>query len=123
MPLQIPANELNNLDSYRKLDEIGICINKQVRVSRELLERIKCLKENATFVKQKSFQFVSGLPRMACNPIIDEEARGAYFDFEQAIILDFWVERVREEGLLTAKTIAIRPDPRGTSGRTHVFKT
>ena len=31
---------------------------------------------------------------------MDEEAREAYFDYEQVIILDFWVERVKETGML-----------------------
>ena len=29
-----------------------------------------------------------------------EEAREAYFDYEQVIVLDFWVERVKETSML-----------------------
>ena len=31
---------------------------------------------------------------------MNEEAREAYFDYEQVVVLDFWVERVKEIGML-----------------------
>ena len=31
---------------------------------------------------------------------MNEEAREAYFDYEQVIVLDFWVERVKETSML-----------------------
>ena len=37
---------------------------------------------------------------MAYNPFEDEEARESYFDYEQVVVLDFWVERVKETGML-----------------------
>ena len=37
---------------------------------------------------------------MAYNPYVNEEAREAYFDYEQVVVLDFWVERVKETGIL-----------------------
>ena len=37
---------------------------------------------------------------MAYNPFVNEEAREAFFDYEQVIVLDFWVERVRETDML-----------------------
>ena len=37
---------------------------------------------------------------MAYNPFVIEEAREAYFDYEQVIVLDFRVERVKETGML-----------------------
>ena len=40
---------------------------------------------------------------MAYNPFVDEEARDAYFDFKQVIVLDFWVERVEEIGMLSVE--------------------
>ena len=50
--------------------------------------------------KLKSFQYVSDMPGMAYNPFVDEEAREAYFDYEQVMTLDFWVERVKETGMV-----------------------
>ena len=37
---------------------------------------------------------------MAYSPFVDEEVREAYFDYKQVMILDFWVERVKETGML-----------------------
>ena len=37
---------------------------------------------------------------MAYNPLVNEEAREAYFDYGQVVVLDFWVERVKETGML-----------------------
>ena len=51
MPLRIPAKELNELDSYRRFDEIRRCSSKELTVTRELLERVRCLKEYATLGK------------------------------------------------------------------------
>ena len=36
----------------------------------------------------------------AYNPFVNEEAREAYFDYEQVIVLNFWVERIKETGML-----------------------
>ena len=41
-------------------------------MTRELLEGIRSLSEYAT---RKSFQYVSGVPGMAYNPFVNEEAR------------------------------------------------
>ena len=60
-----------------------------------------------TLGKQKSFQYVPGVPRLAYNPFVNEEERDSYFDFEQAIILDFWVERVRELGMITSEQLRL----------------
>ena len=74
-----------------------------MKVSRELIEAVRGQKEYATLGKLKSFQYVSGIPGMAYNPFVNEEAREAYFDYEQVIVLDFWVERVKETGMLMVK--------------------
>ena len=54
--------------------------NKELKVSRELIEAVKGQKDFATLGKLKSFQYVSGIPGMAYNPFVNEEAREAYFD-------------------------------------------
>ena len=43
---------------------------------------------------------MSGIPGMAYNPFVNEEAREAYFDYEQVTVLNFWVERIKEIGML-----------------------
>ena len=37
---------------------------------------------------------------MAYNPFVNEEAREANFNYEQVVVLEFWVERVKEDGML-----------------------
>ena len=74
--------------------------NKELKVSRESIEAVRGQKDYATLGKLKSFHYVSGIPGMAYNPFVDEEAREAYFDYEQVVVLDFWVERVKKTGIL-----------------------
>ena len=69
-------------------------------MSRELIEAVRGQKDYATLGKLKSFQYVSGIPGMAYNPFVNEEAREAYFDYKQVVVLDFWVERIKETGML-----------------------
>ena len=100
MSLTVPSKETNDMESYRKLEEMRRYSNKELKVSRELIEAVRGQKEFATLGKLKSFQYVSGIPGMACNPFVNEEAREAYFDYEQVIVLNFWVERIKETGML-----------------------
>ena len=93
LPLIVPNRESNDMESYRKLEEVRRYSNKELKVSRELIETVRGQKDFATLGKLKSFQFVSGIPGMAYNPFVNEEAREAYFDYEQVIVLNFWVER------------------------------
>ena len=95
MPLRFSAKELSKFNSYRKLEEIRRYSIKELKVTRELLERVRSLKEYATG-KQSSFQYVRGVPGRPSIHSTTEEASAGFFDFEQAIILDFW--RVRGWG-------------------------
>ena len=100
MPLVIPKKESNYMESYRRLEEVRRYSNKELKVSRELIEAVREHKDYARLGKMKSFQYVSGIPGMAYNPFVNEEAREAYFDYEQVVVLDFWVERFKEIGML-----------------------
>ena len=93
MPLLIPNKESNDMESYRRLEEVRRYSNKELKVSRESIEAVRGQKDYATLGKLKSFQYVSGIPGMAYNLFMDEELREAYFDYEQVMVLDFWVER------------------------------
>ena len=100
MPLSIPSKESNDKESYRRLEEVRRYSIKELRVSRESIESVRGQKDYATLGKLRSFQYVSGIPGMAYNPFVDEEAREAYFEYEQVVVLVFWVERVKEAGML-----------------------
>ena len=88
MPLIVPNRESNDMESYRNLEEVRRYSNKELKVSRELIETVRGQKDFATLGKLKSFQYVSGIPGMAYNPFMNEEAREAYFDYEQVIVLN-----------------------------------
>ena len=100
MPLVVPNMESSDMESYRKLEEVRRYSNKELKVSRELIEAVGGQKDFATLGKLKSFQDVSGIPGMAYNPFVSEEAREAYLDYEQVIVLSFWNERIKETGML-----------------------
>ena len=100
MPLLIPNKELNDMESYRRLEEVRRYFNKELKLSRQSIEAVRGRKDYANLGKLKSFQYVSGKPGMAFSPFVDEEAREAYFDSEQFMVPDFWVERVKKTGML-----------------------
>ena len=100
MPLPIPNKVLNDMESYRRLEEVRRYSNKELKVCREIIEAVRGQKDYTTLGKLKSFQYVSEIPAVAYNPFVNEEAREAYFDYEQVIVLNFWVERVKETGML-----------------------
>ena len=77
MPLAIPNKQSNDMESYRRLEEVRRYSNKELKVSREFIEAVRGQKDYATIGKLKSFQNVSGIPGMAYNPFVNEEAREA----------------------------------------------
>ena len=88
------------MERYRRLEEVRRYSNKELKVSPELIGTIRGQKDYAALGKLKSFQYVSGIPGMAYNPFVNEEAGEAYFDYEQVVVLHFGVERVKEIGML-----------------------
>ena len=100
MPLTVPNRGSNDMESYRKLEEVRRNSNKELKVNRQLIEAVRGRKDFATLGKLKSLQYVSGIPGMEYNPFVNEEAREAYINYEQVIVLNFWVERITETGML-----------------------
>ena len=41
MPLTVPNKESNDMESYRKLEEVRRYSNKELKVSRDLIEAVK----------------------------------------------------------------------------------
>ena len=107
MPMRIPTKDLSDLDSYRRLEKFRRCSKKELTVTRELLEKVRSLKEYATLGKRRSFQCVSCVQGMAYNLFVIEEARDSYFDFEQAVVLNFLVEGVRKLGTKTREQLQL----------------
>ena len=65
MPLLIPSKKNNDIESYRRLEEVRRYANKELKVSRESIEAVRQQKDYATLGKLKVFQYVSGIPGMA----------------------------------------------------------
>ena len=82
----MPSEESNDIESYHRLEEVKIYSNKKLKVSRESIEAVRQQRDYATLGKLKSFQYVSGIPGMAYNPFLDEEAREADFDYVAAYL-------------------------------------
>ena len=70
MPSQIATKDLNDLVSYRRLEEVRRCLNK--------VEESLSLKEFATLKNWRSFRYVSCVSGMAYNPLVNEETRDSY---------------------------------------------
>ena len=69
----------------------------------------------------KLLQSVSGVPGTAYNPFLTRMLSTStpypYFDFEQAVMLDFWLQRVQQKKVLTFKQLQLGITL-GISGRT-----
>ena len=100
MHLLVPKEESDDIKSYRMLEDVRGYSNKELKVSRKSIEAVREQKEYGTLAKLNSFQYVSGILVMTYNSFVDEEAWKAYFDYEQVMVLEFWVERVKETGML-----------------------
>ena len=61
MQLRVPTKELKDLYGYRRLKEVRMSSNKELTVTRELLEKVRSLKEYAMLGKRGFFQYVSGV--------------------------------------------------------------
>ena len=45
-------------------------------------------------VRKMSYHYVSGIIGMAYNPFINDDIRDCYFDYEQVVLLRFWMSRI-----------------------------
>ena len=65
IPLLIPTKESNDVESYRRIEEVRRYSNKELKVSRDSIETVRDPKDYPTFGKLESFQYVSGIPGIA----------------------------------------------------------
>ena len=56
LPLLIPTKESNDIESYRRIDEVRRYSKKELKVIRESIEAVRDPKDYATLGKLKSFQ-------------------------------------------------------------------
>ena len=52
-------------------------------------------------IRRMSYSYVSGIVGMAYNLFIKENVRDCFFDYEQAVMLRFWIlQELRQQGAL-----------------------
>ena len=67
--------DLNDTESYRRLNKVRRRSIKKLKVNREQVDRARDPKKYVTLGKLKSFQCESGVLGMAFNPFVDQKAR------------------------------------------------
>ena len=45
-------------------------------------------------IRKKSYSYVSGIIGIANSPFLNENIRGCFFDYEQAVLLRLWLSRI-----------------------------
>ena len=45
-------------------------------------------------IMKKSYSYVSGITGIAYNPLLNEDIRDCFFDYEQSVLLRFWTSRI-----------------------------
>ena len=85
---------LEELEPMRKIDEIRRFSNKELRHTKESMGALPKSSEYCGPIKKKSYSYVSGVIGIAYNPFLSEDERDCFFDYEQAVLLRFWMSRI-----------------------------
>ena len=92
--MRVNMKEPVELETTKKIDEIRRFSNKELRLTKELMRTMPKSSEYFEPIRKKSYNYVSGIVGMAYNPFIDEDIRDCFFDYEQAVLLRFWLSRI-----------------------------
>ena len=93
-PMRVNMKEPEELEPMRKIDEIRIFSNKELRLTKESMGALPKSSEYCGPTRKKSYSYVSGVIGMAYNPLLSEDIRDCFFDYEQAVLLSFWSSRI-----------------------------
>ena len=93
-PIRVNMKEPEDLEPMRKIDEIRRFSNKELRLTKESMGALPKSSEYCGPIKKKSYSCVSGVIGMAYNPFLSEDIRDCFFDYEQAVLLRFWMSRI-----------------------------
>ena len=93
-PIRVNKKEPVELELMKKIDEIRKFSNKEMRLSKKSMGALPKFSEYCGPNRKKSYRYVSGIVGMAYNPFINEDIRGFFFDYEQAVLLRFWTSRI-----------------------------
>ena len=92
--MRVNLKEPVELEPMKKIDEIMRLSNKELRLTKESMGALPKSSEYCGPIRKKSNSYVSGITGMAYNPLINEDIRDCFFDYEQAVLLRFWTSRI-----------------------------
>ena len=90
-PMRVNMKEPVELEPMKKVDEIRRFSSKELKLTKESTLNSRA---NCGHIRKKSYSYVSGIVGMAHNPFINEDIRDSFFDYEQAVLLRFWLSRI-----------------------------
>ena len=93
-PMRVNMKEPVELEPMKKIDEIRRFSNKEMKLSNESMGALPKSGEYCGPIWKKSYSYVSGIVGMAYNPLINEDVRDCFFDYDQALLLRFWTSRI-----------------------------
>ena len=88
-PMRVNMKEPVELEPIKNVDEIKIFSNKEMNLTKESKGALPKSSEYCGPIRKKSYSYVSGIIGMAYNPVINENIRDCFFDYEQAVLLRF----------------------------------
>ena len=97
-PMRVNMKEPEELEPMNKFDKIKRFSNKELRLSKESMGALPKSSEYCGPIRMKSYSYVSGVIGIAYNPFLNEDIRDCFFDYEQAVLLKFWMSRIASLG-------------------------
>ena len=91
--MRVTMKEPVELEPMKKFNEIRRFSNKELRLTKESRGALTKSSEYCGPISKKSFNYRSGIVGMAYNPFINEDILDCFFDYEQAVLLRFWLSR------------------------------
>ena len=80
-PMRVNMKEPVELEPMRKIDEIRIFSNKELRLTRESMGALPKSNEYCGPIKKKSYSYVSGVIGIAYNSFLSGDIRDYFFDY------------------------------------------
>ena len=82
------------LEPLKNIDEIRRLSNKELWLTKKSVVTLLKSSEYCGPNRKKSYHYVSGIVEMAYNPFINEDKRDCIFNYEQVVLLRFWLTRI-----------------------------
>ena len=93
-PMRMNMKEPVELEPMKKIDEIRRFSNKEMKLTKQSMGALPKSSEYCGPIGKKSYSYVSGIIGMAYNRFVNEGIRNCFFEYEQAVLLRFWMSRI-----------------------------